>query len=869
VEEGTPGHPADKRTEAVGGPPAPDAFVRRSGRELTVGGQPFTFTGINMYNANSRGECWYAAASGDVLADSLEAIRGASGGRLTVLRVWFFQPMATVAGKRDWSAFDHTLAQAREHGFRVVPVLGNQWRSCDGQGDYRDEQWYRDGYRGAAPPGMVPYRDWVAEVVERYRGEPAIAFWQLLNEAEAARSHGGPCAPGAAPALRAFADDVGGLVHSIDPNHLVSLGTIGSGQCGASGEEYRTLHASPGIDLCEYHDYASGRVPLPGDEWNGLAVRIRQCRELDKPIFVGELGIDPKEVGGLPARASAVLTKLYAQFGAGVAGVVVWGWQAAGTSGGDAFSIGPGDPVLGVLGRAHMPGGSAAGNPGGSAGGSTAPPMGYNPYNHFGNSADEKLMREVADAMVANGMHAAGYRYLNVDDSWQGGRDAAGNLTANKRFPSGMKALADYAHAKGLRFGLYTSPATRSCGGRPGSAGHVEQDVRTFASWGVDYIKLDWCGADYSPERAAAIVDEWQRAITAAGRPMLLSINAGRNVDVAAWANTRANVWRTGDDVCASWYNQTRAHDPGARDCYTEKHHAGIYDYLRSSTADHAAYARPGHWADPDMLEVGNPGLTDDEARTHFGLWAMWSAPLLAGNDPRVMAEGDTASRILLDSEVIDIDQDPLGVMAGRIANNDGLEVWFKPLADGDRAVLLINTRDAVADITVPLSTFTAEPVWARNLWEHTDIGMVSGSHTVRRVPAHGSALLRLTPVGRDEGSGSPSEIASSGRASPATTPAPPASLTFTVATDNPGRYRLTLRAAYRGKAPDGGGHAITVRYGGREWRIPLPTRTGEWRWVGRTQDGKPVDIDICHPAPLVVTADAGVAIDQLALTPA
>jgi mannan endo-1,4-beta-mannosidase len=333
------------------------SFVEREGNRLLLNGAPFKFTGINVYNANSVDNCWYTMGedsqdAGMVLHKTLNRL----GGGNEVIRAWFFQPMATRDGERDWSAFDHTLTMARRDGFKVIATLVNQWGQCEGWNDYaggyKTEQWYRSGYRTQpSSPGMpATYKRWVAEVVSRYKDDPAILAWQLVNEAEDRTAYDGTCSDTASATLKAFADDMSSAVKRLDPNHLVSLGTIGTGQCGTSGAEYKDVHSVPGIDLCEYHDYSAD--VMPGDEWNGMAVRLRQCRELDKPLIVGEMGVKAQDVGGLLPRAGLFAAKLGAQFRAGITGALAWTWRngANGGSSDQGYEIGPGDPVLGVLG---------------------------------------------------------------------------------------------------------------------------------------------------------------------------------------------------------------------------------------------------------------------------------------------------------------------------------------------------------------------------------------------------------------------------------------------------------------------------------------------------------------------------------------
>jgi mannan endo-1,4-beta-mannosidase len=329
------------------------SFVTRSGTRLLLEGRPYRFTGLNIYNANSIDNCWYTLGTGGSgLGTSLIQM----GPGIEAYRAWFFQHQATSNGERDWSAFDHALEVAANRGVRVVATLVNQWGQCEGWDAYADgyktESWYRTGYKTLpSSPGMpATYRDWVAQVVKRYRNHPAILAWQLVNEAEAKTAYDGSCSSTAPETLRDFTADMASLVKSIDSNHLLSLGTMGTGQCGAAGSDYKDLHSVPGIDLCEYHDY--DLAPMPGDEWNGMARRLAQCNELGKPLFVGELGIRTSFVGGLRARAGLLRSKLVTQFRAGVVGALVWDWrdEAHGGSSLSGYETGPDDPALGVLG---------------------------------------------------------------------------------------------------------------------------------------------------------------------------------------------------------------------------------------------------------------------------------------------------------------------------------------------------------------------------------------------------------------------------------------------------------------------------------------------------------------------------------------
>lgn len=387
------------------------------------------------------------------------------------------------------------------------------------------------------------------------------------------------------------------------------------------------------------------------------------------------------------------------------------------------------------------------------------PAMGYNPFNTFGTTFDQTLIVAIVKAMARDGMRADGYHYVILDDGWQGSRSRTGQITADaRRFPCGIERLAAFVHREGFDLGLYTTPGPRSCGGRTGSAGHARADARTFARWGVDYVKLDWCHADYAPAAAAAAARQWRAALDATHRRMILSINAGGAATVAPWAHTVASSWRVGGDICGSWYNQSRPPSATSRRCYHDRvYHMGIADYLGSSVLRQAAkYAGPGHYLDPDMLEVGTLGesaaganlsrdaLTPGEAATSFAMWAMWSAPLIAGNDPRTMTRAGVASRVLLNREIIAIDQDPLGRPATLVLTRGSWQVWRKPLASGRTVFAVVNLagRSAAADFIWPRLGLSARPARLRNLWAHRDVAVTGPLHV--RLGAHATAMYLL-----------------------------------------------------------------------------------------------------------------------------
>lgn len=331
--------PTAKQTPAPTALPA--GFVGRSGTQLTLGGRPFQFTGFNIYQANSRANCSYTMGTGSALDAALTTV----GPGAEVFRAWFFQSLATTNGQRDWSAFDHTLAVAKAHGVKVVVTLANQWGSCESStSQYKWDSWYTGGYKTQVlPQNTVPYRQWVQEIVARYKDDPTIAMWQLMNEAEVKKDNTSTCAP--ASDLFNFATDVSGLIKSIDPNHLVSLGTMGAGQCGSQGGDYQLINSPSTIDVCEYHDYGHETEALPAN----LVKDIAACNALNKPIFVGESGIKASSVGGtLAARAAAFDAKCTAMFKAGVRGFLIWSWNNAAPTTSN-WPVGPNDPTIKVI----------------------------------------------------------------------------------------------------------------------------------------------------------------------------------------------------------------------------------------------------------------------------------------------------------------------------------------------------------------------------------------------------------------------------------------------------------------------------------------------------------------------------------------
>ena len=352
------------------------------------------------------------------------------------------------------------------------------------------------------------------------------------------------------------------------------------------------------------------------------------------------------------------------------------------------------------------------------------PPMGWNSWNRFGCNINESLIMEIADAMVATGMKDAGYIYVNIDDCWHGTRDVDGYIRADPvRFPSGIAALADYVHSKGLKLGIYSDAGTFTCQGRPGSKGYEQKDADRYAAWGVDYLKYDWCYTSGMDMQQAYTL--MSNCLLNTGRPIVFSICSWQFP--GSWVVNVGNLWRTTGDISDNWGSVVSIIDINAN----------LY-----------SYAGPGHWNDPDMLEVGNGGMTDTEYRAHFSMWCIMAAPLIAGNDLRSMSQATI--EILTAPEVIAVDQDLLGKQGRRVRDYGAQEVWVKELVHGNRAVALFNRSLGAADITVLFNDLNLGPQFSgragiRDLWSRQDLGIFTDSFTAE-VPGHGVILIKVEP---------------------------------------------------------------------------------------------------------------------------
>ena len=351
------------------------------------------------------------------------------------------------------------------------------------------------------------------------------------------------------------------------------------------------------------------------------------------------------------------------------------------------------------------------------------PPMGWNSWNKFQTRINDATVRGIADAIVASGMKDAGYQYVIIDDGWQGSRDASGLLRPNPNFPD-MKRLAEYVHAKGLKIGIYSSPGPRTCGGFEGSYGHESQDAQMYAAWEMDYLKYDWCSASrvWKDADMQAVYQTMGDALLATGRPIVYALCQYGRAHVEQWGpRVGGNLWRTTNDIRDSYESMT------------------TIGFAQSGLASSAG---PGHWNDPDMLEIGNGRMTDEEYRTHLSLWAMIAAPLIAGNDVRSMTPA--IHDILTNREVLAVDQDGLGAGGRELYQEGGLRVWSKALTSGDIAIAVFNTGNAPAAATVITQRLGVHGGYiVRDLWQQKTLGALEADLRTN-IAAHSVVMYRL-----------------------------------------------------------------------------------------------------------------------------
>jgi len=355
------------------------------------------------------------------------------------------------------------------------------------------------------------------------------------------------------------------------------------------------------------------------------------------------------------------------------------------------------------------------------------PPMGWNSWNHYHLEITDPLIRAQAAAMATNGMKAAGYEYVVIDGGWEGHHDAQGIFqTDPNRFPD-MKGLCDYIHSLGLKVGIHTTPGPKTCAGHEGSYGHEAQDAKTFAGWGMDFIKYDWCSGDevYKPEEMQGAYKKMQDALAATERPILYSLCQYGQQDVWKWgASVGAQMWRTTGDIADNYFNML------------------VIGFGQNGLEK---YAGPGHWNDPDCLEVGNGRMKAEESRTQMTLWCILAAPLFAGNDLTQMSAATLA--ILTNPEAIAVNQDRAGQQGYRVRQEGPLEVWMKPLADGSKAVALFSRHGRTMDLTLNFPDIgISGAAQVRDLWTHKDLGTFKARFTAA-IPRHGAVLLKVRPA--------------------------------------------------------------------------------------------------------------------------
>jgi len=367
------------------------------------------------------------------------------------------------------------------------------------------------------------------------------------------------------------------------------------------------------------------------------------------------------------------------------------------------------------------------------------PPMGWNSWATYELNINEELIRSMADALASSGMKEAGYEYVIVDAGWKAkSRDPKGNLQPDaKKFPSGMKALADYIHSRGLKFGIYTDAGFMDCvSDQPGSKGFEEKDARTFAEWDVDFVKEDWCNTQGMDAKEA--YSKMSHAIAAVGRPMLFSMCEWGDHKPWEWAADVANLWRTTGDSKDCW-------DCGRETMNKPGGYPRGWTLILDAQRFLAQYAAPGHWNDPDMLQVGHPGLSAAESRAHFSLWAILAAPLIATNDVRSMSR--ETREILTNPEVIAVDQDAAGREGTLVRKNGDAETWVRSLSNGDQAVVFFNRNKTAAVIHLrwtDLGKKETDALELRDLWTHKDLAPAKRGYSAR-VSGHGVVMFRVT----------------------------------------------------------------------------------------------------------------------------
>ena len=628
---------------------------------------------------------------------------------------------------------DYLLAELEQRGMHAVLYLNNAWEWSGGYSQY--VEWATQQPAPVpATDGWRAYTDYAQQFLQcdsaqrlfanhvrfllsrtnrytgrRYADEPAIFAWQIGNEPRAFSQENKPL-------LLSWLASVAQLIRSLDSHHLITTGSEGIWGCEMDTALFCAIHSIPEIDYATCHIWPYNWSWLDSCDMAGtLATSIKHTsdyidehmlhmRRIGKPIVIEEFGCPRDAMSLSPGSPTRCRDTYYrhifsyvarsAAMGDVLAGCNFWGWAGEGMpvhrvwQKGDDYT---GDPAQEPQGLnsvfltdtstlhlihhfcTHIP--HTLPKPAVAQ----TPAMGWNSWNRFGCNIDEALIRQTADLLVSTGLRDAGYVYLNIDDCWHGERDSLGFIHPDSvRFPSGMAALADYVHSRGLKIGIYSDAGSATCGGRPGSLGYERQDADAYARWGIDYLKYDWCNTAGLDSREA--YTKMAYALRSTGRDICFSLCEWGDTRAYQWGAQVGHSWRTTGDIwCA--FDSVLRHDTWCQ--------WGVMQ-IADKTEPLRRYAGVGHFNDPDMLEVGN-GMTETEDASHFALWCMLAAPLMIGCNLQTITPA--ALSLLTNPHLIAIDQDPLAIPAYRWCTHSGVEYWFRPLS-GDRWAVQLLNRD-------------------------------------------------------------------------------------------------------------------------------------------------------------------------------
>lgn len=732
-------------------------FVRAENGQLFIGEKPYYFIGTNFWYGAILGSTGQGGNRERLLKeldflhkngmDNLRILVGADGVAGQKVKVMpTLQQSPGIYNDTIFEGLDFLLSEMGKRNMKAVLYLNNSWEWSGGYGQYLE--W--------AGEGKVPklgVQDWpvfqrrmskyadcdscktlffnhIKQVISRanrytgkpYTEDPSIMAWQVGNEPRVFEG-------GNKEKFLAWLGEATALIRSLDGKHLISIGNEGYMGSEMDWNLVEKMNADPNVDYMTIHIWAKNwswintdsiaqnidNAIVKTNEYITQHLEIAKSRQ--KPLVIEEFGYPRDNHLFTEESPTTARDKYYENIfenivksktaNGNLTGCNFWAWGGFGRAKhlnwekGDDYLGDPSQEEQGLNSvfdvdetvklvkqyTEKLQGNNDALYYTKFDGLALTPPMGWNSWNRFACNIDENLIRETADALVATGMKDAGYQYINIDDCWHGGRDSLGFIYPDKdRFPGGMKALADYVHSKGLKLGIYSCAGSLTCGGRPGSRGYEFQDAMQYAAWGIDYLKYDWCNTEgLAAEGAYKTI---AAALKHANRPVVLSLCEWGNAKPWLWAENVGHLWRTTGDIencfdCINTHNDTW-------NTY------GVMKIL-DMQAGLRKYAGPGHWNDPDMLEIGNGKLTPSESRAHFTMWAMLCAPLIAGNDLRTMNKETV--EILTNKDIIAINQDKLGIQALKYNDSGDLEIWLKPLENGDWAVAFLNRSTDPAEV--------------------------------------------------------------------------------------------------------------------------------------------------------------------------